>query len=230
MHRFICLVAMSAASVTTSAAFAVIVASDNPSGPSTVTTYNGGASGFSIVETVSYDGAAGAWQKELINTDAPPPQLFSGQLVPIVEQLTNAGPSAWTDWHEEILPNPSDPPFPDFLFRAGSLQVTRNNVALIQGVDYTLVPTINNTGIGVTSGGDWLALSIFFSPSAVIQPGDILGIRKDIFEVFGDSDVWDQGEFALIGEHPSVPEPSTLALAAFGLIGLAAWGWRRRTR
>jgi hypothetical protein len=25
-----------------------------------------------------------------------------------------------------------------------------------------------------------------------------------------------------------VPEPSTLALAAFGFIGLAAWGWRRR--
>jgi hypothetical protein len=27
-----------------------------------------------------------------------------------------------------------------------------------------------------------------------------------------------------------VPEPSTLALAAFGLIGLAAWGWRRLKR
>ena len=27
-----------------------------------------------------------------------------------------------------------------------------------------------------------------------------------------------------------VPEPSTLALAAFGFIGLAAWGWRRRKR
>ena len=25
-----------------------------------------------------------------------------------------------------------------------------------------------------------------------------------------------------------VPEPSTIALAAFGLIGLAAWGWRRK--
>ena len=26
----------------------------------------------------------------------------------------------------------------------------------------------------------------------------------------------------------AVPEPSTFALAAFGLIGLAAWGWRRK--
>ena len=25
----------------------------------------------------------------------------------------------------------------------------------------------------------------------------------------------------------TVPEPSTFVLAAFGLIGLVAWGWRR---
>ena len=30
-----------------------------------------------------------------------------------------------------------------------------------------------------------------------------------------------------VGPLP-IPEPSTFALAAFGLIGLAAWGWRRR--
>src|SRR5262249_35304140 len=159
---------------------AVIVAGDNPSGPTTVTTYPGDSRGFSVVETVSYDGASGAWQKELINNSAPGNPIVSGQEVPIHEQLTNAGPAGWTDWHEEILPTPEDPPFPDFLFTAGSLQVDRNGVPLNSGVDYTVVPTINNSGIGVTPGGDWVALSIFFSSSAVIQPGDTLGITKNI--------------------------------------------------
>lgn len=172
-------------------ALAVIIAGDNPSGPTTLTTYNGDSTGFSVVETVSYNGASGAWQKELINVGN---QILSGQQVPLDEQLTNAGPSVWTDWHEAILANPPDPQFPDFLFTAGSVQVSRNGVPLTAGVDYTLVPTVNNTGIGVTPGGDWVALSILFSPSALIQPGDTLGITKSIFEVFGDANVWNQGE------------------------------------
>lgn len=45
------------------------------------------------------------------------------------------------------------------------------------------------------------------------------------------------GQFSAIGNQPLyalstpitfVPEPSTLALAAFGFIGLAAWAWRRK--
>ena len=138
-------------------------------------------SGFSVVETVSYDGASGAWQKELINSGN---QILSGQQVPIDEHITNSGPSSWTDWHEEVLAVPGDPPFPDFLFTAGSLQVDRNGVALVPGIDYTLVPTTADPGLGNTPGGDWVALSIFFSPSAAIQPGDTLGITKNIFEVF----------------------------------------------
>ena len=168
--------------------------------------------------------ASGAWQKELINVGN---QILSGQQVPLDEQLTNAGPSVWTDWHEAILANPPDPQFPDFLFTAGSVQVSRNGVPLTAGVDYTLVPTVNNTGIGVTPGGDWVALSILFSPSALIQPGDTLGITKSIFEVFGDANVWNQGEGDLLAEHPTVPEPSTIALGLVGVI--AALALRRRT-
>ena len=228
MRKLSWLLALSAVLGGTPSALAAIVAGDNPSGPTTVTTYNGGASAFTIVESVSYDGAAGAWQKELINTATQ--MVFSGDQIPINERITNSGPSSWSDWHEEVLPVPGDPPFPDFLFTAGSLQVDRNGVPLNQGADYTLVPTTNNTGIGVTPGGDWVALSIFFRPSAVIHPGDTLGIRKNIFEVFGDSDVWENGEFALVAEHPSVPEPSTIALAGLALLAIGGAGLHRRRR
>ena len=105
-----------------------------------------------------------------------------------------------------------------------------NGLPLSSGVDYTVIPTINNTGIGVTPGGDWVALSIFFSPSAVIQPGDTLGITKNIFEVFGDSDIWDVGEFALLAEHASVPEPSTFVLGIAGLAGLGFVTLRKKFR
>jgi hypothetical protein len=37
-------------------------------------------------------------------------------------------------------------------------------------------------------------------------------------------------DIAAIGALNSVPEPSTLALAAVGFVALAAWGWRKRSR
>jgi hypothetical protein len=228
MRKLTYCLALCAVLAATPSALAAIVAGDNPSGPTTVTMYNGGISGFSVVESVRYDGASGVWQKELINSGN---QIVSGQQVPIVEHITNSGPSSWTDWHEEVIATPGDVQFPDFLFTAGSLQVDRNGAALTPGLDYTLVPTTDNTGIGVTLAGDWVALSIFFSPSAAIQPGDILGIRKDIFEVFGDGNVWDTGEIALLAEHPTVPEPSTITLAASALLvigGASLHRWRRR--
>jgi hypothetical protein len=228
MRKLFWLLALSTVLGGTPSALAAIVAGDNPSGPTTVTTNNGGGSGFAVFESVSYDGAAGAWQKELIHSTSD--QILSGDQVPINEHITNSGPSSWTGWHEEVLSVPGDPPFPDFLFTAGSLQLDRNGVPLIQGADYTLVPTTNNTGIGVTPGGDWVALSIFFRPNAVIHPGDTLGIRKNIFEVFGDGDIWDPGEFALVAEHPSVPEPSTIALAGLALLAITGAGLHRRRR
>ena len=226
MRKLTCLLTLSVVFVATRSALAVIVAGDNPSGPTSLSTYNDNGSGYSVVETVSYDGTAGAWNKELINNLTHP--IASGNQVLIDEQLTNAGPSSWTDWHEAILPNPSDPQFPDFLFTAGSLQVTRNAVPLIAGVDYTLSTVVDNSGIGLTPGGDWVALSIFFSPSAVIQPGDTLGITKNIFEVFGDANLWDVGEFALLGQYPTVPEPSTFVMLGLGIVSFFGYSLRKR--
>jgi hypothetical protein len=116
MRNLTCLLALSAVLAATRSAHAVIVAGDNPSGPSIATSYNGSISGFTVAETVSYSGAAGPWQKALVNTGQ---MILSGQEVPIHEQLANAGPSAWTGWHEEVLADPTDPPSPDFLFTAG---------------------------------------------------------------------------------------------------------------
>ncbi len=68
MHNLTYLLALSAALAATRSPAAVIGASENPLGPTTTTTYDGDINnGFSVVETVSYDGTAGAWNKELIN-------------------------------------------------------------------------------------------------------------------------------------------------------------------
>jgi hypothetical protein len=76
--------------------------------------------------------------------------------------------------------------------------------------------------------GHWEAISILFAPHRVIETGDVLLIEKDIFEVFGDANIWMPGEAAQIAEYPTgVPEPaalSTLAIATGALLG----GRRRR--
>jgi hypothetical protein len=227
MHRFICLVAMSAAFATTRVALAVILASDNPSGPSTTTHYVGTESGgFSIVENIAYDPSAGQWLKELENGGGSLMNgaISSGTHVAVDERLTNAGAATWTDWHEAVLSFNSSPPGPDFLIDSETMNVYRNGGLLTPGSDYSIVavPVTNES-----STADWSAVSIFFNPSSSIQPGDTLRITQQIYEVFGDSNLWDLGESAVLGQFPSaVPEPCSFLLAALGLFGLLTW---RRT-
>ena len=221
MRKLTCLLFLSAVFAVTRSVFAVavVVVGDNPSAPPTVTTYTGGPnSGFTVAEAVFYDPAAGLWEKQFQNTgDA----ILSGQNVAINETFTNFGLQAWTDWHEQILSTTTvngDSNYPGFLFSAGSLSVFRDGVALTQGTDYTLVTdqVFNRS----ESDADWSTISLFFKPASDIQIGDTLQITKQIYEVFGNASVWEHGEIALVGQYPTVPEPTSISLAILGAAGL----------
>jgi hypothetical protein len=221
---------------------AVIGASGDETQPSAETVYpvgggsgSGGPPNVLIVEDVALDFGAGVWMKDLVN--ATENGFSSGQNRSIAELLTNAGSLTWTGWHERIVTRttgggggggPGNDP-PGFLFRENSLVLSANYgagvVPLTQGVDYTVAPTQGPPGSG--NGPDWETITITFAPHAVIEPGDILEIRKDIFEVFGDGNIWMPEEAARIGQFPiGVPEPG----AAVFIGGAAAGAMVRRRR
>jgi hypothetical protein len=215
----------------TTEAIAGVTASGDGSNPSTTTQHVGDENGFEITEDVAYDPSAGLWIKQLINDPNGVP-IVSGTRVNITETLTNTGTSEWTDWHEEILTTTGGEESPlGFLFDKNSLNLMADYgsgfLALIEGVDYTVVE-MDYLGPGWDDDNMGLeAIWIFFEPHAVIQAGDELKIEKQIFEVFLDGDVWDPGELVEIAQYPTVPEPSTFVLGTIGLLGL---GCRRRKR
>ena len=104
-------------------------------GPHTVTdrTFSGG--GFTFAEEVAFDPAAGPWIKHLMVLPGSG-GIDSGVAVPIVEELTNVGGQAWTDWHEVItgpIENFGFGPATVFAFERESVQVSRNGVARAKG-------------------------------------------------------------------------------------------------
>ncbi len=72
-----------------------------------------------------------------------------------------------------------------------------------------------NKSYRVLRGGDWIngSLSLRASFWSEAAPGSDLPFLNDGFRV---------------ASIASVPEPSSVVLAAFGMIGLAAWSWRRK--
>ena len=195
-------------------------------------TGGGGPVHVSIVEEVALDFSAGPWLKDLVNSTAN--GFNSGQNRTISETLTNAGTLTWTGWHERVVTRTTvgggqPDNAPGFLFRPNSLTLSADYgagvVPLAENVDYTVAATSPPPGSG--GGSDWETITITFAPHAAIEPGDILNIRKDIFEVFGDADVWMPGEAARIGEYPiGVPEPGGLAMISAAAVALVRRGRR----
>ena len=107
-------------------AWAAIGASGS-GGPSTMTdrTFSGG--GFTFTEDIAFDPTAGPWIKHLMVLPGSG-GIDSGIAVPIVEELTNVGDQAWTDWHE-VITGPIEEfgfgPATAFAFERESVQVLR---------------------------------------------------------------------------------------------------------
>ncbi len=128
------------------------------------------------------------------------------------------------DWHEEIATPgwewvlPGDPRFPG-LFPPGDSLITQDG----QPWPWEFIPHPD----GTTDPG---RLWVKFPP---IDPGHVLDIHKALLWVGTDTQrFWGDGPNQtgiVVLEYPT-PEPSSFLLAAFGLIGLSAWAWRRRQR
>jgi len=122
------------------------------------------------------------------------------------------------NWHEEILTPGWEwylpgAPGSDEWFPTGTILVTRDD----QPWDSTVTPLANPQ-----------LLNVSFSP---IGPGHVFGINKALLWVGdGDNTIWgdDLSElYVNVLEYPT-PEPSSIALATIGLVGLAAYRLRRR--
>jgi hypothetical protein len=196
----------------------------------------GPAGGASVLVTqdVGHSPSFGPWRKFLINgaTDpsaSPPHSISSGVDVGMLETMTNLGGAAWNQWTEKVFTRTTiatTNDAPGFQFKNGSLLVEANYgagfIVLTQGVHYTAVAT-PAPGIGFDPNGSE-AFKINFQPGFEIDTGDKLRLSANIFEVFGDGDVWQQGLAAGIDAFPGVvPEP-----AAMSMIALAATMLLRR--
>jgi hypothetical protein len=204
-------------SFTSRAVDGAVSASPNNSQPSQSTNYiltgSGGSGTFEVSENVSLDFAAGPWSKSFVNGAGS--SIPSGSTPEIDETLTNTGALTWTGWHEAItsrtsISQPNDAP--GFLFRHDTLVLTANygsgDVALQEGVDYTLVTTPYSGPGDPGNNSHWEAIDITFAANRQIETGDILHLQKGIFEVFGDANVWQPGEAAVVSEFPT-PEPAS---------------------
>jgi hypothetical protein len=73
---------------------------------------------------------------------------------------------------------------------------------------------------------DWI-WGNFDNPSATQEVQNAIGYKGEVDPLINSVPTTSE-YIALATLGYSVPEPSCLVLAAFGMIGLVAWGWRKR--
>jgi hypothetical protein len=114
-------------------------------------------------------------------------------------------------------------------FGQGQSLVTYSSIGTLLSPHTTYWVTMGEMGSGF---GQWAGTESTLEASPVSWT-----IGDQTFQSQDQGATWHQANFGPPNSAPLfsvdaslVPEPSSLALAAFGFAGLAAWGWRRRKR
>ena len=150
---------------------------------------------------------------------------------------TVIGSTAAVAAEDNTFTNPStDPSYPIFNL-TGDLFASSNSDLWSGFGDHAGVPIVSSSG-ALVARTIFSATTIFGLPnlplgSPVVGLGNPDDAKADDWISDGetDSSLNPHSMYGLSGVLTvPTPEPSSLVLAAFGLAGLAAWGWRRRTR
>ena len=213
-------------------------------GPGSDTQHSGNILGIDIVHTFYIDPNGPPWTKT-IDIEIPPDGLQQGTIIPLHEQLIIIPPPAGTpllplwDWHEIIhtpgwewaLPNAQTPP-PSLVVH-NRIDPSRNlPIEVIGEIGADLDLTNQHVDSFFPQNAVWFdpiephpfplpddALDIWIWKHLVYRgqfiPADPTGIPT-----FTRVQLW---------EHPTtIPEPTSMVLAACALLGLLAHGHRRR--
>ncbi len=158
------------------------------------------------------------------------------ELAALSTTWTAIGSTSSIDARDNTLTNPNvsvgDP-----IYRLDNTRIGNDNADLWDGT--IIVPLlIGEQGLPVSHPTDavWTGTEITGIAQGLSEFGVISGVtngfypREGPFWMEADTEPFDTPLplYAMSGPLTVIPEPSSIALAAFGFLALAAWGWRRK--
>lgn len=148
------------------------------------------------------------------------------------------------EWYKAAYYNPSTNSYYRYPTSSNLDPIASNPTALPNHANYADYPVLTLTDVGAYTGttspyGAFDMGGNVFQWNEALIHGSFRGARggahffhlDSLLSSNRDDSVPPSGVDVITGFRLAmIPEPSTLALAAFGFIGLAAWGWRRWPR